>query len=121
MANCLSADTRTRKFLTILSFTFSFLFQLVEDSMVKLDRICREANIILIFARSYGLMGLVRISVKVILMLLSCYFRTDPTLKSSTDRELWSGAVTTVSPLSWISSLDRFYCEELTCRETTVK
>ena len=89
--------------------------------MVKLDRICREANIILIFARSYGLMGLVRISVKVILMLLSCYFRTDPTLKSSTDRELWSGAVTTVSPLSWISSLDRFYCEELTCRETTVK
>ncbi|KAK4363147.1 hypothetical protein RND71_018388 [Anisodus tanguticus] len=38
--------------------------ELVEDSMVKLDRTCKEAIIILIFARSYGLMGLVRISVK---------------------------------------------------------
>ncbi|KAK4343546.1 hypothetical protein RND71_036640 [Anisodus tanguticus] len=46
------------------SRSLSVLFQLVEDSMVKLDRICREANIILIFARSYGLMGLVRINVK---------------------------------------------------------
>nr|XP_010313520.1 NEDD8-activating enzyme E1 regulatory subunit AXR1 isoform X2 [Solanum lycopersicum] len=45
-------------------FTLVIATQLVEDSMVKLDRICREANIILIFARSYGLMGLVRISVK---------------------------------------------------------
>lgn len=33
--------------------------------MVKLDRICRDANVMLIFARSYGLTGLVRISVKV--------------------------------------------------------
>lgn len=33
--------------------------------MVKLDRICREANVMLIFARSYGLTGLVRISLKV--------------------------------------------------------
>ncbi|XP_009609546.3 NEDD8-activating enzyme E1 regulatory subunit AXR1-like isoform X1 [Nicotiana tabacum] len=45
-------------------FTLVIATQLVEDSMVKLDRICREANIILLFARSYGLMGLVRISVK---------------------------------------------------------
>lgn len=71
----LSADTSTSEFLTIFSFALSFLFQLVSDSMVKLDRICREANIILIFARSYGLMGFVRIGVKVILILLSCYFR----------------------------------------------
>ena len=41
-------------------------FQLVEDSMIKLDRICREANVMLIFARSYGLTGIVRISLKVI-------------------------------------------------------
>lgn len=32
--------------------------------MVKLDRICRNANVILIFARSYGLTGFVRISLK---------------------------------------------------------
>ena len=44
---------------------FYFHFQLMEDSMVKLDRICRKANVILIFARSYGLTGLVRISLKV--------------------------------------------------------
>ncbi|KAK1419535.1 hypothetical protein QVD17_28709 [Tagetes erecta] len=37
---------------------------LVEDSMVKLDRICRDANVMLVFARSYGLTGFVRISVK---------------------------------------------------------
>ena len=30
-------------------------FQLVEDSMIKLDRICREANVMLIFSRFYGL------------------------------------------------------------------
>ncbi|XP_047342044.1 NEDD8-activating enzyme E1 regulatory subunit AXR1-like isoform X2 [Impatiens glandulifera] len=45
-------------------FTLVIATQLVEDSMVKLDRICREANVMLIFARSYGLTGLVRISVK---------------------------------------------------------
>lgn len=46
---------------------FFYLYnQLVEDSMIKLDRICREANVMLIFARSYGLTGLVRISTKVI-------------------------------------------------------
>ena len=33
--------------------------------MIKLDRICREANVMLVFARSYGLTGLVRISLKV--------------------------------------------------------
>ncbi|XP_030460396.1 NEDD8-activating enzyme E1 regulatory subunit AXR1-like [Syzygium oleosum] len=45
-------------------FTLVVATQLVEDSMIKLDRICREANVMLIFARSYGLTGLVRISVK---------------------------------------------------------
>ncbi|KAG5231962.1 auxin resistant family protein [Salix suchowensis] len=38
--------------------------RLAEDSMIKLDKICREANVLLIFARSYGLTGFVRISVK---------------------------------------------------------
>ncbi|XP_023639728.1 NEDD8-activating enzyme E1 regulatory subunit AXL [Capsella rubella] len=45
-------------------FTLVVATQLVEDSMVKLDRICREANVMLVFARSYGLTGFVRISVK---------------------------------------------------------
>ncbi|GMN61737.1 hypothetical protein TIFTF001_030823 [Ficus carica] len=45
-------------------FTLVVATQLVEDSMMKLDRICREANVMLIFARSYGLTGLVRISTK---------------------------------------------------------
>ncbi|KDP35362.1 hypothetical protein JCGZ_10346 [Jatropha curcas] len=45
-------------------FTLVVATQLVEDSMVKLDKICREANVMLIFARSYGLTGFVRISVK---------------------------------------------------------
>ncbi|XP_024026682.1 NEDD8-activating enzyme E1 regulatory subunit AXR1 [Morus notabilis] len=45
-------------------FTLIVATQLVEDSMIKLDRICREANVMLIFARSYGLTGLVRISMK---------------------------------------------------------
>ncbi|XP_023923445.1 NEDD8-activating enzyme E1 regulatory subunit AXR1 [Quercus suber] len=45
-------------------FTLVVATQLMEDSMVKLDRICREANVILVFARSYGLTGLVRISLK---------------------------------------------------------
>ena len=45
---------------------FYLHFQLMDNSMVKLDRICRKANVILIFARSYGLTGLVRISLKVI-------------------------------------------------------
>ncbi|CAJ2654859.1 unnamed protein product [Trifolium pratense] len=45
-------------------FTLVVATQLVESSMVKLDRICREANVILIFARSYGLTGFVRISLK---------------------------------------------------------
>ncbi|KAI8010221.1 NEDD8-activating enzyme E1 regulatory subunit AXL [Camellia lanceoleosa] len=39
-------------------------YQLAEDSMVKLDRICREANVMLVFAHSYGLTRFVRISVK---------------------------------------------------------
>ncbi|PON83835.1 NEDD8-activating enzyme E1 regulatory subunit APP-BP [Trema orientale] len=45
-------------------FTLVIATQLVEDSMIKLDRICREANVMLVFARSYGLTGLVRISLK---------------------------------------------------------
>ncbi|XP_010475191.1 PREDICTED: NEDD8-activating enzyme E1 regulatory subunit AXR1 [Camelina sativa] len=45
-------------------FTLVIATQLVEDSMVKLDRICREANVKLVLARSYGLAGFVRISVK---------------------------------------------------------
>ncbi|KAI3680277.1 hypothetical protein L2E82_50502 [Cichorium intybus] len=45
-------------------FTVVIATQLVEGSMVKLDRICRDANVMLIFARSYGLTGFVRISVK---------------------------------------------------------
>jgi len=49
---------------------FLIHMQLAEDSMIKLDKICREANVLLIFARSYGLTGFVRISVKVIF----CYF-----------------------------------------------
>ncbi|CAI8616155.1 unnamed protein product [Vicia faba] len=45
-------------------FTLVIATQLVESSMVKLDLICRNANVILIFARSYGLTGFVRISLK---------------------------------------------------------
>ncbi|KAJ4977165.1 hypothetical protein NE237_002271 [Protea cynaroides] len=45
-------------------FTLVIATQLVETSMLKLDRICRRANIMLIFARSYGLTGLVRLSLK---------------------------------------------------------
>ncbi|GAB2274896.1 NEDD8-activating enzyme E1 regulatory subunit axr1 [Dionaea muscipula] len=45
-------------------FTLIVATQLSEGSMVKLDRICREANVMLVFARSYGLTGLVRISLK---------------------------------------------------------
>ncbi|CAN6894887.1 unnamed protein product, partial [Brassica oleracea] len=45
-------------------FTLVIATQLVEDSMVKLDRICREANVKLVFVRSYGLVGIVRVSVK---------------------------------------------------------
>lgn len=42
--------------------------------MVKLDRICRDANVLLIFARSYGLTGLVRISLKVTCLSLLLIF-----------------------------------------------
>ncbi|XP_059452013.1 NEDD8-activating enzyme E1 regulatory subunit AXR1-like [Corylus avellana] len=45
-------------------FTLVVATQLGEDSMVKLDTICRQANVMLIFARSYGLTGFVRISLK---------------------------------------------------------
>ncbi|KAK4758946.1 hypothetical protein SAY87_020247 [Trapa incisa] len=45
-------------------FTLVIATQLVEELMIKLDKICREANVMLIFARSYGLTGFVRISLK---------------------------------------------------------
>uniref|UniRef100_A0A0D9W0S4 NEDD8-activating enzyme E1 regulatory subunit n=1 Tax=Leersia perrieri TaxID=77586 RepID=A0A0D9W0S4_9ORYZ len=45
-------------------FTVVIATQLPERSLLKLDSICREANIVLVAARSYGLTGLVRISVK---------------------------------------------------------
>ncbi|KAJ7981295.1 NEDD8-activating enzyme E1 regulatory subunit [Quillaja saponaria] len=45
-------------------FTLIVATQLVEVAVVKLERICREANVLLVFARSYGLSGFVRISLK---------------------------------------------------------
>ncbi|KAL3652636.1 NEDD8-activating enzyme E1 regulatory subunit axr1 [Castilleja foliolosa] len=45
-------------------FTLVIATQLVEHSMMKLDKICRDKNVMLMFARSYGLTGFVRISVK---------------------------------------------------------
>ncbi|CAO2823310.1 unnamed protein product [Amaranthus hypochondriacus] len=45
-------------------FTLVIATQLVEEKMAKLDRICREANVMLVVARSYGLTGIVRVSVK---------------------------------------------------------
>ncbi|OVA11480.1 UBA/THIF-type NAD/FAD binding fold [Macleaya cordata] len=45
-------------------FTLVIATQLKEASMLKLDKICREANVMVVFARSYGLTGLVRISLK---------------------------------------------------------
>nr|AAT01621.1 putative ubiquitin-activating enzyme [Zea mays] len=41
-----------------------FLNLLPESSLLKLDDICRKADIVLVAARSYGLTGLVRVSVK---------------------------------------------------------
>ncbi|KAL9273757.1 NEDD8-activating enzyme E1 regulatory subunit AXL-like protein [Drosera capensis] len=49
-------------------FTLIVAAQLPEGAMIKLDRICREANVMSVFARSYGLTGLVRVSLKV------CFF-----------------------------------------------
>ncbi|XP_057869389.2 NEDD8-activating enzyme E1 regulatory subunit AXL isoform X2 [Cryptomeria japonica] len=45
-------------------FTLIIATQLPENALLKLDRICRQQNGILIIARSYGLTGLVRISLK---------------------------------------------------------
>jgi len=42
------------------------MLQLLESSLLKLDDICRKADIVLVAARSYGLTGLVRVSVKVL-------------------------------------------------------
>ncbi|ONM10888.1 NEDD8-activating enzyme E1 regulatory subunit AXR1 [Zea mays] len=40
------------------------MLQLPESFLLKLDYICRKADIVLVAARSYGLTGLVRVSVK---------------------------------------------------------
>lgn len=45
-------------------FTLVVATQLAEETMVKLDRLCRKAQVMLVFARSYGLCGFVRVSVK---------------------------------------------------------
>lgn len=45
-------------------FTLVIATQMKEDSLLKLDAICRKKNVMLLFARSYGLTGLVRISVQ---------------------------------------------------------
>ncbi|KAI3966741.1 hypothetical protein MKW92_038738 [Papaver armeniacum] len=45
-------------------FTLVIATQLKEPSMLKLDKICRQADVMLVVARSYGLTGLVRISLK---------------------------------------------------------
>ncbi|KAM3261681.1 hypothetical protein ACQJBY_052394 [Aegilops geniculata] len=45
-------------------FTVVIATQLPESSLLKLDSICRSANIVLVAACSYGLTGLVRVSLK---------------------------------------------------------
>ena len=45
-------------------FSLIIATQLAENVVLKLDRICRQQNVILVIARSYGLTGLVRISLK---------------------------------------------------------
>uniref|UniRef100_A0A453M9D9 THIF-type NAD/FAD binding fold domain-containing protein n=1 Tax=Aegilops tauschii subsp. strangulata TaxID=200361 RepID=A0A453M9D9_AEGTS len=45
-------------------FTVVIATQLPESSLLKLDGICGSANIVLVAARSYGLTGLVRVSIK---------------------------------------------------------
>ena len=48
--------------------------------MVKLDRIRREANVKLVFVRSYGLAGIVRVSIKVIPFLVQFCLKTKESL-----------------------------------------
>jgi amyloid beta precursor protein binding protein 1 len=45
-------------------FTLVIATQMQENSLLKLDEICRQQNVMLIIARSYGLAGLLRISVE---------------------------------------------------------
>jgi NEDD8-activating enzyme E1 regulatory subunit len=47
------------------------MLQLPESFLLKLDYICRKADIVLVAARSYGLTGLVRVSVKVLDIFMS--------------------------------------------------
>ncbi|VAI24155.1 unnamed protein product [Triticum turgidum subsp. durum] len=51
------------QFTVVIATQFSLL-QLPESSLLKLDSICGSANIVLVAARSYGLTGLVRVSIK---------------------------------------------------------
>ena len=48
--------------------------------MVKLDRICREADVKVVFVRSYGLTALVRVSIKVIPFLVQFCLKTNESL-----------------------------------------
>lgn len=45
-------------------FTLVIATQMKEQSLLTLDTICRKRNVMLLIARSYGLVGLIRISVK---------------------------------------------------------
>ncbi|XP_039131097.1 NEDD8-activating enzyme E1 regulatory subunit AXR1-like [Dioscorea cayenensis subsp. rotundata] len=45
-------------------FTLVIATQILESYLLKLDKICWQANVMLVVARSYGLTGLVRISMK---------------------------------------------------------
>lgn len=40
-------------------------FQMTEAPLLKLEEICRQQQVMLVIARSYGLSGLVRLSVRV--------------------------------------------------------
>eukprot|EP00250_Pteridium_aquilinum_P009703 c18873_g1_i2 orf=127-1713(+) len=45
-------------------FTIVIATQMKEESLLKIDAICRKRNVMLLTARSYGLTGLIRICVK---------------------------------------------------------
>lgn len=46
------------------SFTLVVATQLSETSLLKLDKICRQSNVMMLVARSFGLTGLVRVCLK---------------------------------------------------------
>jgi hypothetical protein len=41
------------------------LCQMIEAPLLKLEEICRQEKVMVVIARSYGLVGLVRISIRV--------------------------------------------------------